>query len=345
MKLIKYILCSVAIISMMSFVQSCKDSSDEPELPNEENNSIAFFPFLEDGGVRFNSGFDDYDCVFPYIVKSDCFEIIDGKWYALEYNAYISGGTDVNLLVNGEKKSTILSNCTSVQNAVAYQQDGRFKAYIFYFDADDNYHGAYYDNGEIKQIEGLTDFERILFLKVINNDVYIVWNFDVYNYYEIGNIVITKNGIPIEQNLNLPKNSYVIYFSDLCVEDSTTYMFFTLVLDGYQKQAYYAKDNRIVKMEGLHTVGYGQVVNGRVYGLGTIYNEGQFCCYWEDGKITRIMPESSPVSPRGLVVKNGNVYYFVTNYALEPDASILFKNGEELIRLDGECSGFRFFEY
>ena len=51
--------------------------------------------------------------------QPDCFEIIDGKWYALEYNAYISGGTDVNLLVNGEKKATILSNCSAVINAVA----------------------------------------------------------------------------------------------------------------------------------------------------------------------------------------------------------------------------------
>lgn len=342
MKLFKYILGFVTLISVMGFLQSCKDSSDEPESPKSDKLSIAFFPFLENGGVRFCSGFDDYESVFPYIVKSDCFEIIDGKWYALGYNAYISGGTDVNLLVNGEKKSTILSNCTAVINAVAYQQNGRFIAYIFYIDADDNYHGVKYDNGEIEHIDGLTYYERILFLKVINNDVYIVWNFDVNNVYEIGNIVITKNGTPVEQSIKLPKNSYVKYFQDLCVEDSTIYTFFTLVLDGYQKQAYYAKDNKLVKMTGLHNVNYGQVVDGIVYGLGTIYEEGQFCCFWENGKVTRIMPESAPVSPRGLVVENGDVYYFVTNYALEPDASILFKNGKEYYRFNGEYQGFRF---
>ena len=43
----------MAIISMMSFVQSCKDSSDEPELPNEENNSIAFSHFLKMVGFAF----------------------------------------------------------------------------------------------------------------------------------------------------------------------------------------------------------------------------------------------------------------------------------------------------
>jgi hypothetical protein len=339
----KNILGFIALITVLVFIPSCKDSSDEPEFPDKDKKSFAFFffPFLNDGGVHFTSGFDDYDCVDPYIVKSDCFEIIDGKWYALEYNAYISGGTDVYLLVNGEKKSTILSNCSAVINSVAYQEDGRFKAYIFYYDANDNYHGIFYDNGEIKQIDGLTDFERILFLKVINNDVYIVWNFDVQDVYEVGNIVITKNGTPIEQNIKLPKNSYVKYFQDLCVEGSTIYTFFTLVLDGYQNQAYYAKNNKLVKMTGLHTVSYGQVVDGIVYGLGTVYEEGQYCCFWKDGDATRIMPESAPVSPRGLVVENGDVYYFVTNYALEPDVSILFKNGKEYYRLDGECSGFR----
>lgn len=339
MKLFKNILSLVAFISLMGFMQSCKDSSDEPELPNQDRISFAFFGGSYNGGIRFNSGFDDYECVVPNIIKSDCFEIIDGKWYALEYKAYTKG-TDVSLLVNGEKKSTILSNCNSVQNVVAYQQDGRFKAYIFYFDADDNYHGIFYDNGKITHIDGLTDFERILFLKVINNDVYIVWNLDVPNFYEIGNVVITKNGTPIEQNLELPKNAYVKYFRDLCVEDSTIYTFFTLQIVG-RNHAYYAQNNKLVRMEGLQTVDYGQVVNGKVYGLGMVYEDGQYSCYWEDGKVTRIMPEFSPVSPRGLVAENGNVYYCVTNYVLEPDTSILFKNGEEYIRLDGDCAGFR----
>lgn len=335
MHYLQHNLCIIALISLLTFLQSCKNSNDEPDMPIRENQAIVFFS----DGVRFHGGFEDYKCKEPYyIIKPDCFEVIGDKWYALEYNAYYSGGTNVNLLVNGQKQATILSNCYSVQQAVAYKQNGRFKAYIFYFDADQKYHGIHYDNGKIEEIGGLKDFERILLVRTVNNDVYAVWNMDVNNFYEVGNIVITKNGNPVKQNLKLPSNSSVRYFRDLCVEGTTIYTFFTLHRD--KNQAYYAKDNKLVIMNGLDDVCYGQVVDGKVYGLGVTQNNGQKCCYWEDGKVTTIIPESAPVSPRGLVVENGSIYYLVTNYAV--DASILFRNGEECIRQDGELSGFKF---
>lgn len=125
---LKQIFKYASLLSLILF-QSCKDATVEPDIPDVKEPSIVFFDNAF-GGVRFSgSEFEDYICEEPYVIKPDCFEIINGKWYALEYNRYFAGGSDVNLVVNGEKKATIVSNCSNVQNVVAYQQDGRLKAY------------------------------------------------------------------------------------------------------------------------------------------------------------------------------------------------------------------------
>ena len=337
---LKQILKYAALLSLILF-QSCKDSAVEPDIPVVKEPSIVFFDNAF-GGVRFSgSEFEDYICEEPYVIKPDCFEIINGKWYAFEYNRYFAGGSDVNLVVNGEKKATIVSNCSNVQNVVAYQQDGRLKAYIFYFDSDDNYHGIHYDNGRIENIDGLTDFERILFIKVINDDVYAVWNFDVSNFFEVRNIVITKNGTPIPQSIELPEDFYIETFSDLCVDNSSIYTFFTIRNDKhFARRAYYAKDNNLVQMTGLQHVSYGQVVDGKVYAIGWNYEEGRRCCYWENGEITKPNHDTSS-EPSGLVIENGIVYYLV----LIPEFSILYKDGVEYIRHEACYSGFKFIDF
>lgn len=326
----------LSIISVLS-VMVCLPSCEEMDLPIGNKQDIVFFS----DEVTFDGGrFENYKPDEPgYSIQPSCFEVIGGKWYALEYKAYRSW-TDVNLLVNGEKKATILKGCLSVQNAVAYVQNGRFKAYIFYFDADDNYHGIHYDDGKTEEIEGLTDFERILMVRTVKNDVYAVWNLDVHNFYEVGNIVITKNDKPVEQSLTLPAGTSVWYFRDLFIDGSTIYSFLTLHKDGINK-AYYAKDNELVRMNGLEDVCCGQVVGSKVYGLGIVHDDDQKSRYWEDGKTTKILPESAPVSPRGLAVDKGSVYYLVTDYSSRPCTSVLFKDGVEYTRQEKELTGFK----
>lgn len=324
----------MAMMSALALLTSCEQS----DLSDDGRPPIAFFA----DGVTFDGGpFLDYKCPNrAYSIQPSCFEVIGNKWYALEYTSFV-GGTDVNLVVNGEQKATILSNCSSVQNVVAYQKNGRFKAYIFYFDADDHYHGVHYDDGELEEIEGLSDFERILLLRTVKNDVYAVWNMDVTNFYEVGNIVITKNGKPVKQSLSLPSHSSVMYFRDLYIDGSTIYSFLTLRNQRGEDQAYYAKDNALVKMSGLDDVCFGQVVGGRVHALGMVKDGGWQSRYWEGGKTTKILPDSAPVSPRGLVVDGGSVYYLVTDCSSIP-VSVFFKDGVEYTRKEGELFGFKF---
>lgn len=320
---------------------ACDNAKEEPPVPPAPVDDIVYFG----GGVTFSDkSRGDYRCAPKYEIFDHCFEMIDGHWYALEFNANYAGGSDVNLIVDGQKKETILTDCYSVKDAFTYVKDNKLHAYIFYFESEDKYRGVEYADGKIKSLGELQPFDRILFLREDHGDIYTMWTLNTPNFLEVGNIVILKNGTPIDERVNLQEGTSLYRMWDMEVENGNVYTFFTLKGDYYTEGGYYAVGGRKYKTTGLTNPCYGQVSDGEVIIEGYNQQPGWIkSLLWKDGNTRGILAGMPVVSPRGLKVVNGDVYYLVTCFdeRSRESASTMYKNGAVIGSFPNEFSGFK----